>query len=63
MGTRNTPPSNSAPVTNIDPGNQVGTDQVGLLVEMRVLTHLINDAFNLDYDLDALRRGILPFIS
>lgn len=63
MGTRVIPPSNAAPVTNIDPGNQVGTDQVGLLVELRVLTLLINIAFDLDIDLDALRRSVLPFTS
>lgn len=63
MGTRATPPSNSTPVTNIDPGNQAGTDQIGMLVELRVISMLLNDGLNTNYDLDALRRSVLPFIS
>lgn len=63
MGTNTNPPANAVIVKQPNPGDQVGSDQLGLLAELRVISFLLKEGLSIDVDLDQLRQTLTPFTS
>lgn len=60
MGTDTSIPANSNP-TPLKPADSYGTDQQGIICELRVISFLLAEGLHLDVDLDAIRQQFTPF--
>lgn len=60
MGTDTSTPSNAV-ATPARPADSYSRDVQGLIAELRVISFLLVEGFNLDVDLDAIRQQFTPF--
>ncbi len=61
MGTDTNAPANAVATPPKWPAESYSNENLGIVAELRVISYLMNAAFDLGEDLDALRQQFTPF--